>query len=30
MENLEIERKYLVNSENIFLERYPHKKIILK
>lgn len=28
MENLEIERKYLVNSENIFLERYPHKKII--
>ena len=28
MENLEIERKYLVNPENIFLERYPHKKII--
>ena len=27
MENLEIERKYLVNTENIFLERYPHKKI---
>ena len=27
MENLEIERKYLVNPENIFLERYPHKKI---